>query len=59
MSPIKVIDSTQAWFWRSTWQTGEREADADLLAGRVEMFKSGAALTDALQLITKPGTQPR
>ncbi|MGI9120526.1 MAG: AbrB/MazE/SpoVT family DNA-binding domain-containing protein [Acidimicrobiales bacterium] len=29
LRPRKVIDATQAWFWTSEWQAGEREADAD------------------------------
>jgi len=28
----------QAWFWTSGWQRGEREAEADLAAGRYETF---------------------
>lgn len=34
LKPHKMIDSTQAWFWAPEWQAGEREADADLAAGR-------------------------
>ena len=28
----------QAWFWSEEWQAGEREAEADLAAGRYETF---------------------
>jgi AbrB family looped-hinge helix DNA binding protein len=35
LRPKKVIDSTQAWFWSASWQRGEAEASADLVAGRV------------------------
>lgn len=49
LRPQKVIDATQAWFWGPAWQAGEREADADLAAGREETFDSGEALLDALQ----------
>ncbi len=42
--PQKLIDATQAWFWNSTWQAGERGADADRAAGLVESFESGEAL---------------
>lgn len=28
------IDPDQAWFWTPEWQAGEREADADIAAGR-------------------------
>ena len=34
------IDPNQAWFWTAEWQAGEREADADLAAGRYEDFGS-------------------
>lgn len=54
LRPTKVIDATQAWFWQPSWQAGEREADADLAAGRVESFRSGEALVDGLRAITKP-----
>ncbi len=54
LRPRKVIDATQAWFWTPTWQTGEREADADLATGRVETFESGQALIEELRTIAKP-----
>ena len=28
----------QAWFWTNEWQAGEREAEADLAAGRYQVF---------------------
>jgi AbrB family looped-hinge helix DNA binding protein len=40
LRPKKVIDSTQAWFWTPSWQRGEAEAEADIEAGRVSIFKS-------------------
>ncbi len=49
LRPQKVIDATQAWFWTPAWQSGEREADADLAAGREETFDSGEALLGALR----------
>ena len=58
LRPQKLIDATQAWFWNPTWQTGEREADADRAAGRVEGFRSGEALMAGLQSIAKP-VRPR
>ncbi len=54
LRPRKVIDSTQAWFWTSTWQAGEREADADRVAGRMETFDSNDSLLDGLRSIAKP-----
>lgn len=41
LRPQKVIDATQAWFWEAAWQDGEREADEDIAADRVETFASG------------------
>jgi antitoxin PrlF len=54
LRPRKVIDSTQAWFWASAWQAGEREADADRDAARVETFESGDSLIEGLRSIAKP-----
>jgi AbrB family looped-hinge helix DNA binding protein len=54
LRPQKVIDSTQAWFWDAAWQTGEREADADRAAERIETFDSGEALVKKLRSIAKP-----
>jgi len=38
MRPKKLINKDQAWFWTERWQQGEREADADIAAGRVHSF---------------------
>lgn len=48
LRPQKLIDATQAWFWTTDWQSGEREADADRVAERVSTFASGEDLLDAL-----------
>jgi antitoxin PrlF len=58
LRPRKVIDATQAWFWTPTWQLGEREADSDRSAGRVEAFASGEAMVAELRSIAKP-VRPR
>ena len=58
LRPQKVIDAAQAWFWTPTWQSGEREADADRAAGRVESFDSGDALVEKLRSMAKP-VRPR
>ena len=39
--PKKIIDASQAWFWTPEWQAGEREASADIEAGRMEVSMSG------------------
>jgi antitoxin PrlF len=54
LRPQKVIDATQAWFWTSEWQRAEREADADLAAGRQVTFESGDEFLDALRDRAKP-----
>lgn len=59
LRPQKVIDATQAWFWTPEWQAGEREADADVDAGRVETFASGEEFLDALRKIAKPAARRR
>ena len=38
LTPQKVIDSTQTWFWNPDWQSGEAEASADIASGRVTRF---------------------
>lgn len=55
LRPQKLIDATQAWFWTPEWQAGEREADADRIAGRREAFTSGEELIAALRSRTKRG----
>ena len=39
--PKKIIDASQAWFWTPEWQAGEREASADIEAGRMDVSESG------------------
>ena len=38
----------QAWFWTKEWQAGEREAEADLAAGRYQVFDTMEDLIDDL-----------
>ena len=40
LRPKRLIRKGQEWFWTDAWQAAEREADADLRAGRVHRFKS-------------------
>jgi AbrB family looped-hinge helix DNA binding protein len=49
LRPQKLIDSTQAWFWSSEWQAGEREAEADRAAGRAATFGSEEEFLAALR----------
>ena len=48
------IDAEQAWFWTQEWQEREREADADLAAGRVTRFESDQDFLAELDERTKP-----
>jgi AbrB family looped-hinge helix DNA binding protein len=58
LRPQKLVDATQAWFWTPTWQAGERQADADRAAGRVETFGSGQELVEALRNRTQRLSPP-
>lgn len=49
LRPQKLINADQAWFWAPEWQAGEREADADRDAGRIETFQSGEEFLVALR----------
>ena len=40
LSPKKLVDASQAYFWTEEWQKGEHKADEDIKAGRVKKFKS-------------------
>jgi antitoxin PrlF len=53
LRPQKLIDATQAWFWSPEWQAGEREADADRAAARLESFSSEEEFIDALRARAK------
>ena len=44
-----VRDPEQAWFWTEEWQAGEREADAQMAAGRGVQYESGEGLLKALR----------
>ncbi len=57
LRPQKVIDITQAWFWTTDWQAGERDADADRAAERVTTFASGEELLGSLRHRSKPTPQ--
>ena len=35
LRPRITIDASQAWFWTERWQRMEREADEDIVAGRL------------------------
>jgi hypothetical protein len=51
---MKLIDASQAWFWTLEWQAGEREADADLAAGRSDRYESDEQFIAALRARMAP-----
>jgi AbrB family looped-hinge helix DNA binding protein len=55
LRPQKLIDATQAWFWSPEWQAGERQADADRDAARVDLFSSDREFLAALRARAKGG----
>jgi len=40
LTPKKLVDKSQAYFWAPRWQEEEKEADEDIKAGRVKSFDS-------------------
>lgn len=38
LTPKKLIDKSQAYFWSPEWQAAEREASEDIVSGRVREF---------------------
>ena len=49
LTPKKLVDASQAYFWTEQWQKGERKADEDIKAGRVKRFKSVAEAVKYLE----------
>lgn len=48
IQPLQTIDPDQAWFWTERWQQMEREAQADIDAGREKTFDN---IEDALKYL--------
>ncbi len=48
LKPQRLIDASQAWFWTAGWQAGEREASADITAGRVTRYENAGEFLAAL-----------
>lgn len=51
LTPKKLIDKSQAYFWTEEWQKGERRADEDIKAGRWTDFDS---VEDLIADLNKP-----
>ena len=39
LTPKKLVDKSQAYFWSPSWQAAEREASQDIAAGRIHEAK--------------------
>jgi len=48
VTPKKLVDKSQAYFWTEEWQKGEAEAEADIKAGRIKTFDSVEELLEDL-----------
>ena len=46
---LEVIPPDQAWFWTAQWQKAEREAQADIDAGRVHRYANIDEAVSALE----------
>lgn len=44
--PVVAVPADQAWFWSDRWQAMEREADADIAAGRATVVDGVDGLMD-------------
>ena len=49
LTPKRLVDKDQAYFWSREWQEAEREAEEDIRAGRVKEFASAEELIQDLE----------
>ncbi len=49
LTPKEEFDRSQAYFWTRRWQEGEREAEEDIRASKVEKFENVNDLIDDLE----------
>ncbi|MBA3622505.1 MAG: hypothetical protein H0W51_09355 [Euzebyales bacterium] len=49
LHPLAAVPADQTWFWTQRWQRMEREADADIAAGRVTTHATVGELFDAFE----------
>jgi bifunctional DNA-binding transcriptional regulator/antitoxin component of YhaV-PrlF toxin-antitoxin module len=48
LRPVVPVPAQQRWFWTDRWQAMERDADADIEAGRAERFDDVDGFLDDL-----------
>jgi AbrB family looped-hinge helix DNA binding protein len=46
---VLTIPADQVWFWTERWQKMEREAQADIEAGRISRYKDADSAIEALE----------
>ncbi len=51
LRPMVAVPASQAWFWTPEWQAGEREADADIAAGRTVTYDGPDEFIAALEAL--------
>ena len=49
LTPKKLIDKRDAWFWSPGWQKAEADVQKDIDSGNVEEFDSVDSLLDSLK----------
>ena len=49
LSPKRLVDKSQAYFWTKKWQEGERAAEADIKNKRVKVFATVEELVKDLE----------
>ena len=49
LTPKKLVDKSQSYFWTKKWQEEERAADEDVASGRVKEFVSTEELFEDLK----------
>lgn len=54
LEPKKLIPADQQWFWTEKWQVGEREAQAEIEAGKVKHFDSMEEFNEIVHHLIKP-----
>lgn len=47
--PKRLVDKSQAYFWKKKWQESEKKTDEDIEAGRVKSFDSAKELFRELE----------
>jgi antitoxin MazE len=49
IKPVLIIDRSQSWFWSKEWQAKEKEAEADVKAGRIHRASGYKDLIEKLE----------